>query len=145
MATQPSSPTSRSTRVSDADHAGQVQPWTPQTSVRQTAAALRPPQGMTLSRLAFYGGAIALRGLGVVEWPVTLLVMADTYVADRARPTADADSVVDASPPRLRSPPPPRRTVLPSPAERNGDGCPARSATRFSSPSNTWKAPRLRR
>ncbi len=36
--------------------------------------------------------------LGVVEWPVTLLVMAGTYVADRARPTAEADSVVDASP-----------------------------------------------
>ena len=33
-----------------------------------------------------------------VEWPVTLLVMAGTYVADRARPTAEADSVVDASP-----------------------------------------------
>jgi len=45
MATQPGNPTSRSTRVSDADRAGQVQPWTPQTSVRQTAAALRPPQG----------------------------------------------------------------------------------------------------
>jgi len=44
MATQPGNPTSRSTRVSDADRAGQVQPWTPQTSVRQTAAALRPPQ-----------------------------------------------------------------------------------------------------
>jgi len=29
------------TSVSDADRAGQVQPWTPQTSVRQTAAALR--------------------------------------------------------------------------------------------------------
>jgi len=83
----PGNSTSRSTRVSDADRAGQVQPWTPQTSVRQTA-----------SRLAFYGGAIALGGLGVVEWPVTLLVMAGTYVADRARPTAEADSVVDASP-----------------------------------------------
>jgi len=33
-----------------------------------------------------------------VEATVTLLVMADTYVADRARPTAEADSVVDASP-----------------------------------------------
>ncbi len=34
---------------------------------RQTAAALRPPQGMTLSRPPFYGGAIALGGLGVVD------------------------------------------------------------------------------
>jgi len=83
---------------------------------------VRPPRGMTLSRLAFYGGAIALGGLGVVEWPVTLLVMAGTYVADRARPTAEADSVVDASPSSLRSPPPPRRTVLPLPAERNFPG-----------------------
>jgi len=98
MAPQPGNPTNSSTTVSDADRAGQVQPWTPQTSVRQTAAALRPPQGMTLSRLAFYGGAIALGGLGVVEWPVTLLVMAGTHVADRARPTAEVDSMVDASP-----------------------------------------------
>ena len=67
MARQPGNPTNSSTTVSDADRAGQVQPWTPQTSVRQTAAALRPPQGMTLSRLPFYGGAIALGGLGVVD------------------------------------------------------------------------------
>ena len=29
---------------------------------------------------------------------ITFLVMAGTHVADRARPTAEADSVVDASP-----------------------------------------------
>jgi len=50
MATQPGNPTSRSTRVSDADRAGQVQPWTPQTSVRQTPAALRPPRNTSETR-----------------------------------------------------------------------------------------------
>jgi len=71
-----------------------------------------------------------------VEATVTLLVMAGTYVADRARPTAEADSVVDASPSSLRSPPPPRRTVLPSPAERNFPG---------RAPSHSYRCSRLPR
>jgi len=91
MAARPGNSTIRSPRISDADRAshpvGEAEPWTPQTSIRQTAAALPPPQGTTLTRLAFYGGAITLGALGVVEWPVTLLMMAGTYVADRARPT----------------------------------------------------------
>jgi len=69
-------------------------PWTPQASVGQAVAGLRSP--VPLSRLAFYGGALALGVLEVVEWPVTLLVLAGTYVADRARSSA-ADSPVAVS------------------------------------------------
>ena len=45
-------------------------------------------RGMPLPRLAFYVGAVALGALEVVEWPVTLLVVAGTYVTDRARNSA---------------------------------------------------------
>jgi len=69
-------------------------PWTPQASVGQAVAGLRSP--VPLSRLAFYGGALALGALEVVEWPVTLLVLAGTYVVDRARSSA-ADSPVAVS------------------------------------------------
>ncbi len=65
--------------------------WTPQASVGQAVAGLRSP--VPLSRWAFYGGALALE---VVEWPVTLLVLAGTYVVDRARSSA-ADSPVAVS------------------------------------------------
>ncbi len=63
--------------------------WTPQASVGQAVASLRSP--VPLSRLAFYGGAVALGVLEVVEWPVTLLVVAGTYLTDRATTTAGAD------------------------------------------------------
>lgn len=54
-------------------------------------------------RLAFYAGASALAVLGVVEWPVTLLVVAGTYAADRARsatptPTPASATVVTTGP-----------------------------------------------
>jgi len=62
--------------------------------VGQAVAGLRSP--LPLSRLAFYGGALALGVLEVVEWPVTLLVVAGTYVVDRARSSA-ADSPVAVS------------------------------------------------
>jgi len=41
--------------------------------------------GVSLPRLAFYAGAVALGALEVVEWPVTLLVVAGTYFADQVR------------------------------------------------------------
>ncbi len=41
--------------------------------------------GVSLSRAAFYAGAVALGALEVVEWPVTLLVVAGTYLADQVR------------------------------------------------------------
>ncbi len=47
--------------------------------------------GVSLPRAAFYAGAVALGALEVVEWPVTLLVVAGTYVADQVRgPAAPA-------------------------------------------------------
>ena len=47
--------------------------------------------GVSLSRAAFYAGAVALGALEVVEWPVTLLVVAGTYLADQVRgPAAPA-------------------------------------------------------
>jgi len=46
---------------------------------------------VSLSRAAFYAGAVALGALEVVEWPVTLLVVAGTYLADQVRgPAAPA-------------------------------------------------------
>jgi len=62
--------------------------------VGQAVAGFRSP--VPLSRLAFYGGALPLGALEVVEWPVTLLVLAGTYVVDRARSSA-ADSPVAVS------------------------------------------------
>ncbi len=44
--------------------------------------------GVSLSRAAFYAGAVALGALEVVEWPVTLLVVAGTYLADQVRGSA---------------------------------------------------------
>ena len=64
-------------------------PWTPQASVGQAVASLRSP--IPRSRWAFYGAAVALGVLEVVEWPVTLLVVAGTYLTDRATTTAGAD------------------------------------------------------
>jgi len=70
--------------------------WTPQASVGQAVAGLRSP--VPLSRWAFYGGALALGVLEVVEWPVTLLVLAGTYVVDRARSSAaDSPGAVSAT------------------------------------------------
>ncbi len=44
-----------------------------------------PVRGVSLARAAFYAGAVALGALEVVEWPVTLLVVAGTYLADQVR------------------------------------------------------------
>lgn len=62
------------------------------TTGTQDTASARPhtfsptrPAGVPWSRVAFYAGALGLGALEVVEWPVTLLVVAGTYVADRAR------------------------------------------------------------
>ena len=54
-------------------------------AVGATPAGVPGLRGVSLPRVAFYAGAVALGVLEVVEWPVTLLVVAGTYVADRAR------------------------------------------------------------
>ena len=62
-------------------------------AVGATPAGVPGLRGVSLPRVAFYAGAVALGALGaleVVEWPVTLLVVAGTYVADRARGTVAA-------------------------------------------------------
>jgi len=86
-------------------------PWTPQASVGQAVASLRSP--LPLSRLAFYGAAVALGVLEVVEWPVTLLVVAGTYLTDRATST---DNAADSPAPAAAD------LVVPSPAERHAAG-----------------------
>jgi len=101
--------------------------WTPQASVGQAVASLRSP--VPLSRLAFYGGAVALGVLEVVEWPVTLLVVAGTYLTDRATTT---DNAAD-SPARVAP-----DLVVPSPAEQHaagGGGSPASPSTAGADPS----------
>ncbi len=102
--------------------------WTPQASVGQAVAGLRSP--LPLSRLAFYGGALALGVLEVVEWPVTLLVVAGTYLTDRATTT---DNAAD-SPARVAP-----DLVVPSPAEQHaagGSGSPASPNTAGADPSD---------
>ncbi len=59
-------------------------------AVGATPAGVPGLRGVSLPRVAFYAGAVALGALEVVEWPVTLLVAAGTYVADRARGTVAA-------------------------------------------------------
>ncbi len=59
-------------------------------AVGATPAGVPGLRGVSLPRVAFYAGAVALGALEVVEWPVTLLVVAGTYVADRARGTVAA-------------------------------------------------------
>ena len=59
-------------------------------AVGATPAGVPRLRGVSLPRVAFYAGAVALGALEVVEWPVTLLVVAGTYVADRARGTVAA-------------------------------------------------------
>jgi len=91
-------------------------------------AGLRSP--LPLSRLAFYGGALALGVLEVVEWPVTLLVVAGTYLTDRATTT---DNAAD-SPARVAP-----DLVVPSPAEQHaagGGGSPASPNTAGADPSD---------
>jgi len=83
-------------------------PWTPQASVGQAVASLRSP--LPLSRVAFYGAAVALGVLEVVEWPVTLLVVAGTYLTDRATST---DNAADSPAPAAAD------LVVPSPAEQH--------------------------
>ena len=101
--------------------------WTPQASVGQAVAGLRSP--VPLSRWAFYGGALALGVLEVVEWPVTLLVVAGTYLTDRATSTDNAaDSPVSAA----------ADLVVPSPAEQHaagGGGPPASPSSTGADPS----------
>jgi len=102
--------------------------WTPQASVGQAVAGLRSP--VPLSRLAFYGGAVALGVLEVVEWPVTLLVVAGIYLTDRATTT---DNAAD-SPARVAP-----DLVVPSPAEQHaagGGGSPASPNTAGADPSD---------
>ncbi len=86
-------------------------PWTPQASVGQAVASLRSP--LPLSRWAFYGGAVALGVLEVVEWPVALLVVAGTYLIDRA-PSTDNAAVSPA--------PAAADLVVPSPVEQHTAG-----------------------
>ena len=56
--------------VSDADRAGQVQPWTPQTSVRQTPAALRPPRNTSETRADPYADRLSGRLVRPQDKPV---------------------------------------------------------------------------
>jgi len=102
-------------------------PWTPQASVGQAVASLRSP--LPLSRLAFYGAAVALGVLEVVEWPVTLLVVAGTYLTDRATTT---DNAADSPAPAAAD------LVVPSPAEQHaagGGGPPASPSSTGADPS----------
>jgi len=102
-------------------------PWTPQASVGQAVASLRSP--LPLSRLAFYGAAVALGVLEVVEWPVTLLVVAGTYLTDRATST---DNAADSPAPAAAD------LVVPSPAEQHaagGGGPPASPSSTGADPS----------
>ena len=55
--------------------------------------------GVSLSRAAFYAGAVALGALEVVEWPVTLLVVAGTYLADQVRGPATPAAIPPGSGP----------------------------------------------
>lgn len=82
-----------------------------------SAAAPAPPSqpalaGVPASRLLFYTGAAALAALEVVEWPVTLLVVAGAYLADRARGPQPA-------PPLTATP-----LIVPSPAAVHSAGAP---------------------
>jgi len=102
-------------------------PWTPQASVGQAVASLRSP--LPLSRLAFYGAAVALGVLEVVEWPVTLLVVAGTYLTDRATST---DNAADSPAPAAAD------LVVPSPAAQHaagGGGPPASPSSTGADPS----------
>jgi len=85
--------------------------WTPQASIRQAADSLHVP--IPRSRWALYGAAVALGALEVVEWPVALLVVAGTYLTDRATST---DNAAD-SPARAAS-----DLVVPSPVEQHTGG-----------------------
>jgi len=106
---------------------GPEAPWTPQASVGQAVASLRSP--LPLSRLAFYGAAVALGVLEVVEWPVTLLVVAGTYLTDRA-PSTGVRSESGSSSPRATpghnaadSPAPAAADlVVPSPVDQHTAG-----------------------
>lgn len=58
----------------------------------------RPPVAGAAVPVGFLRGALALGVLEVVEWPVTLLVLAGTYVVDRARSSAaDSPGAVSAT------------------------------------------------
>ncbi len=79
--------------------------------MRQAADSLHVP--IPRSRWALYGAAVALGALEVVEWPVALLVVAGTYLTDRATST---DNAAD-SPARAAS-----DLVVPSPVEQHTGG-----------------------
>jgi len=80
-------------------------------AVGETMAGVPGLRGVSLPRVAFYAGAVALGALEVVEWPVTLLVVAGTYVADRARGTVAAAG--SAPPPAAGQP---NRAAAPIPS-----------------------------
>jgi len=80
-------------------------------AVGATVAGVPGLRGVSLPRVAFYAGAVALGALEVVEWPVTLLVVAGTYVADRARGTVAAAG--SAPPPAAGQP---NRAAAPIPS-----------------------------
>jgi hypothetical protein len=63
--------------------------------------------GVSLSRAAFYAGAVALGALEVVEWPVTLLVVAGTYLADQVRGPATPAAIPPGSGPSASAVPVP--------------------------------------
>ena len=92
------------------------------------AGGRHPPVAVAAVPLAFYGAAVALGVLEVVEWPVTLLVVAGTYLTDRATSTDNAaDSPASPSSTGVDpSAPPPARPasdlVVPSPVEQHTGG-----------------------
>jgi len=63
--------------------------------------------GVSLPRAAFYAGAVALGALEVVEWPVTLLVVAGTYLADQVRGPAAPAAIPPGSGPSASAVPVP--------------------------------------
>ena len=95
--------------------------------MRQAADSLHVP--IPRSRWALYGAAVAVGALEVVEWPVALLVVAGTYLTDRATST---DNAADSPAPAAAD------LVVPSPAEQHaagGGGPPASPSSTGADPS----------
>ena len=68
------------------------------SSARSLSRGMWGLHGVPLQRAAFYAGAVALAALEVVEWPVTLLVVAGTYAVDRAHRDAEPPVVASSAP-----------------------------------------------
>lgn len=68
------------------------------TRTARTGARHRGQRG-GVEKTAFYGGVLALGALGVVEWPVALLVAAGTYVAQHTSARASVPSTIAAAAP----------------------------------------------